>query len=145
MVCRCAHMASSIAPADGDAHVDCFEVCPPNCAWVIPVLMDSHASAAATLAFRLSCRNHHVLSTPQLSSSLRKFSAVKHIVVLAPDSLHPDIAASLKLAVDDYIQRPPLAISQSQLPRWKSDDGSYHRKLMKAHALSLEQFEKVQF
>lgn len=47
-----AHMASSIPPADGDARVDCFEVCPPNCAWVIPVLMDSHASEAATLAFR---------------------------------------------------------------------------------------------
>jgi len=84
-----------------------------------------------------------VLFVPQLSSSLRKFSAVKHVVVLAPDSLHPDIAASLKLAVDEYIERSPPTISQPQLPRWKSDDGSYHRKLMKANALSLEQFEKV--
>ena len=50
-------MASSVgavAAADGDY----FAVSAPKCAWVIPVLMDSHATAAATLAFRF-CFNPH--------------------------------------------------------------------------------------
>ena len=54
-------MASADAAAgivDGDGQGDCFEVSAPNCAWVIPVLLDSHASAAATLAFRSFPRIH---------------------------------------------------------------------------------------
>jgi hypothetical protein len=65
------------------------------------------------------------------------------VIIIAPGSLHPDIAGALKLVVDEFIERPPPAISQPQIPRWKSDDGSYHMKLIKAHALTLVQFEKV--
>ena len=83
------------------------------------------------------------LSPPHFPISLRKFSAVKHVVVIAPDSLHPDYADALKLFVDEFLQPPIPVISQSQLPRWKTDDGSYRMKLIKAHALSLVQFDKV--
>jgi hypothetical protein len=122
---------------------DCFEICAPNCAWVIPVLLESHASAAATLAFRSSSRIHLIDSLSHLFISLRKFSSVKHVIIIAPDTLNPDVASALKSVVDQFIQRAPPVISQPQLPRWKTDDGSYRLKLLKAHALSLEQFEKA--
>jgi hypothetical protein len=80
---------------------------------------------------------------PDLFISLRKFSAVKYVIIIAPHSLHPRVSAALKLVVDEFIERPPPAITQPQIPRWKADDGSYRMKLMKAHALSLVQFEKV--
>jgi hypothetical protein len=80
---------------------------------------------------------------PHVCISLRKFSSVKHVVIIAPDTLHPDVALALQSVVDQFIQRAPPVISQPQMPRWKTDDGSYRMKLMKAHALSLEQFEKV--
>jgi hypothetical protein len=57
--------------------------------------------------------------------------------------LHPDIAAALKLVVDEFIVRSPPAILQPQIPRWKSDDGSFRMKLMKAHALLLDKFDKA--
>jgi hypothetical protein len=77
------------------------------------------------------------------ASSLRKFSAIKHVVVIASDSLNADLSSALKVVVDEYLERTPPLISQPQLPRWKTDDGSYHMKMMKAHALSLVQFQKV--
>jgi hypothetical protein len=52
-------MTSTDAPvgiADDDGFIPA-----PHCAWVIPVLLDSHASAAATLAFRSSSRAHDVV------------------------------------------------------------------------------------
>jgi hypothetical protein len=48
-------MASDIvmaAPADFKCKDDSVEDRAPNCAWVIPVLLDSHATAAASLAYR---------------------------------------------------------------------------------------------
>lgn len=66
------------------------------------------------------------------------------MVAIAPNSLHPDIRAALKLVVDDVVVQAPPAITQPQIPRWKTDDGSYRAKLIKGHALSLVQFEKVQ-
>lgn len=68
---------------------------------------------------------------------------MKHVVIIAPDSLHPDVAHALQLQVDEFLQRPHPVILQKQLPRWKTDDGSYRMKLIKAHALSLVQFDKV--
>ena len=65
------------------------------------------------------------------------------MIIVAPHSLHPRVAAALKLVVDEFIERPCPAITQPQIPRWKADDGSYRMKLLKAHALSLVQFEKV--
>ena len=53
-------MASIVGGAGADVQRDFSEVSAPKCAWVIPVLLDSHATAAATLAFRFFFSPHHV-------------------------------------------------------------------------------------
>ncbi len=48
-------MASDIVttpPVDFKCKDGSVEDRAPNCAWVIPVLLDSHATAAASLAYR---------------------------------------------------------------------------------------------